>query len=142
VGGLAARPSCMADLHRGGTGRAGSACATARLTPTYAPVWRSGRLNSHRHTRQDKTVLSVSCLASRCELGISVSYRQSVHPSGVFSFSHEEAVDTALLGHIASASVVRCSLMQTADVSLYLQHQHRHRLCLCVGHIGEHCENG
>jgi len=28
-----------------------------------APVWRSGRLNSHRHTRYNKTVLSVSCLA-------------------------------------------------------------------------------
>ena len=28
----------------------------------------SGRLNSHRHTRHDKTVLSVSCLAWRCEL--------------------------------------------------------------------------
>jgi len=35
-----------------------------------APVWRSGRLSSHRHTRHDKTVLSVSCLAWRCELAL------------------------------------------------------------------------
>jgi len=28
----------------------------------------SGRLNSHRHTRHDKTVLSVPCLMCRCEL--------------------------------------------------------------------------
>ena len=33
-----------------------------------APVWRLGRLNSHRRTRHDKTVLSVSCLAWQCEL--------------------------------------------------------------------------
>ena len=33
-----------------------------------APVRRSGRLSSHRHTRHDKTVLSVSCLAWRFEL--------------------------------------------------------------------------
>ena len=32
-----------------------------------APVWLSGRLNSHRHTRHDNTVLSASCLAWRCE---------------------------------------------------------------------------
>jgi len=31
-------------------------------------VGRSGRLNSHHHTRHDKTVLSVSCLVCRCEL--------------------------------------------------------------------------
>ena len=28
----------------------------------------SGRLSSHRHTRREKTVLSVSCLVCRCEL--------------------------------------------------------------------------
>jgi len=45
-----------------------SHCA-AQHTPTQnALVRRSGRLSSHRHTRQDKTVLSVSCLAWRCEL--------------------------------------------------------------------------
>jgi len=33
-----------------------------------APVWRSGRLNSHHHTRHYKTVLSVLCLTWRCEL--------------------------------------------------------------------------
>jgi len=33
-----------------------------------APIWRSGRLSSYRHTRHDKTVLSVSCLPLRCEL--------------------------------------------------------------------------
>ena len=27
-----------------------------------APVWMSGRLSSHRHSRHDKTVVSVSCL--------------------------------------------------------------------------------
>ena len=32
-----------------------------------APVWLSGRLSSHRHTRHDNTVLSASCLALRCE---------------------------------------------------------------------------
>ena len=38
-------------------------------TPTLnALVGRSGRLSSHRHTRHDKTVLSVSCLMCRCEL--------------------------------------------------------------------------
>jgi len=36
-----------------------------------APVWRSGRLNNlHRHTRHNKTVLSVSCLAWQCELAL------------------------------------------------------------------------
>ena len=30
-----------------------------------------GRLHSHRHTRHDKTVLSVSCLVWRCELAVS-----------------------------------------------------------------------
>jgi len=48
-----------------------SACA-ARHTPTLnALVGGSGRLNSHRHNKHDKTVLSVSCLvtlACRCEL--------------------------------------------------------------------------
>jgi len=38
-----------------------------RLRPDCL-VWLSGRLNSHRHTRHDKAVLSVSCLAWRCEL--------------------------------------------------------------------------
>ena len=33
-----------------------------------APVWRSGRLKSHHHTRHYKTVLSVLCLTWRCEL--------------------------------------------------------------------------
>ena len=33
-----------------------------------APVWHSSRLNSHCHTRHDKTVLSGSCLVCRCEL--------------------------------------------------------------------------
>ena len=33
-----------------------------------APVWRSSRLSSHRRTRHDKTVPSVSCLAWRCEV--------------------------------------------------------------------------
>ena len=46
--------------------------SAARHTPTQnAPVWRSGRLNSHRHIRHDKTVLSLSCLALRCELAFS-----------------------------------------------------------------------
>ena len=39
-----------------------------RQTRQNAPIWLSGRLNSHRHTRHDKPVLSVSCLAWRCEL--------------------------------------------------------------------------
>jgi len=41
---------------------------TLRHTPTLnALVGRSGRLSSHRHTRHDKTVLSVSCPVCRCE---------------------------------------------------------------------------
>ena len=87
MGGLAARPSCMAGLRRGGSGH----CLRHRCDrPTHsdadptqnAPVWRSGRLNSHRpHTRHDKTVLSVSCLAWQCELGIrkTVSAGQECH---------------------------------------------------------------
>ena len=44
-----------------------------------APVRRSGRLNTHRHTGHDKTVASVSCLAWRCELTSGVaSLEQSV----------------------------------------------------------------
>jgi len=35
-----------------------------------AAVWRSIRLNSQRRARHDKTVLSVSCLAWRCELAL------------------------------------------------------------------------
>jgi len=33
-----------------------------------APAWQSDRQNSHGHTRHDKTIVSVSCLARRCEL--------------------------------------------------------------------------
>jgi len=49
-----------------------------------APVWWSGRLNSHCHNRHDKTVQSVSCLAWRCELGITAvhttEYARSTKP--------------------------------------------------------------
>jgi len=99
VGDRAARSSCLPGLHRGGGGRqAGAAvlsclvwrceltagqvrsasecvrrshCA-ARRTPTQTGhrTHLSGRLSSHRHTRQDKTVLSVSCPAWRCELAL------------------------------------------------------------------------
>ena len=45
-----------------------SHCAD-RHTPTLnALVGRSRRLNSHRHTRHDRTVLFASCLVCRCEL--------------------------------------------------------------------------
>jgi len=51
-------------------GRNGSACA-ARHSPTLnALVGQSGRLNSHRHTKHDKTVLSMLCLVCRCELAL------------------------------------------------------------------------
>ena len=85
MGALAAR--LLAGLRRGGSGH----CLRHRCDrpshsdadPTLnAPVWRSGRLNSHRpHTRHDKTVLSVSCLAWQCELGIgkTVSAGQKCH---------------------------------------------------------------
>ena len=43
-------------------------CATRHTATLNALVGRSGRLNSHRHTRHDKTVLSVSCLVCQCEL--------------------------------------------------------------------------
>jgi len=81
------RLGCVAGLRRGGSGH----CLRHRCDrPTHsdanptqnAPVWRSGRLNSHRpHTRHDKTVLSVSCLAWQCELGIrkTVSAGQECH---------------------------------------------------------------
>ena len=64
-----ARPPDKCVLRRSASGgRTGSACA-ARHTPTLnALVGWSGRLSSHRHTRHDKTVLSVSCLVCRCEL--------------------------------------------------------------------------
>jgi len=88
--GVAARRSCLPGLRRGGGGRQAGATvlsclvrtdrptsafcvgvrpAVALRRPTYsdtnqtqnAPVWLSGRLNSHCHTRHDKTVLSVTC---------------------------------------------------------------------------------
>jgi len=71
VGGRAASRSCLPGLRSGGGGRqAGTTVLPAPLdTPTHnALVGRSGRLNSHHHTRHDKTVLSVSCLVSPCEL--------------------------------------------------------------------------
>ena len=85
AGGPAARRSCLAGLRRGGGRQAGAAvlsclvwrshCA-AGCTPTHAEralVGRSGRLNSHRHTRHDKTVLSVSCLAWYYELALTIN---------------------------------------------------------------------
>jgi len=42
--------------------------ATRHTATLNALVGRSGRLNSHCHTRHDKTVLSVSCLVCQCEL--------------------------------------------------------------------------
>jgi len=74
VGGRAARRNCVPGLRRGGGGRQAGATvlsclATAGHTPTQnALVGRPGRLHSHRQTRHDKTVLSVSCLVCRCEL--------------------------------------------------------------------------
>ena len=61
-----ARPPDKCVLRRSASGgRTGSACA-ARHTPTLnAVVGWSGRLTSHRHTRHDKTVLSVSRLMCR-----------------------------------------------------------------------------
>ena len=38
------------------------------LPTLNALIRQSGRLGSYRHTRHDKTVLSVSCLACRCKL--------------------------------------------------------------------------
>ena len=40
-----------------------------------ALVWLSGRLSSHRHTRHDTTVQSLSCLAWWCELALSRQLR-------------------------------------------------------------------
>jgi len=96
VGGRAARRCCLPGLRRGGSGRQAGATVLSCLVwrcelsplnhptcafcvgvrPAVAPthsdagrtVGRSGRLSSHRHTRHDKTVLSVSCLVRRCEL--------------------------------------------------------------------------
>ena len=51
-----------------------SYCAARHTADTdqtqNAAVWRSGRLSSHRHTRHDKTVQSVSCLVCRCKLAL------------------------------------------------------------------------
>jgi len=67
-----------------------------RRTPRHrqetqnAPVWRLSRLNSHHHTRHDKTVLSVSSLVWQCELLLTCSHfsaltlsvgRQEWHPA-------------------------------------------------------------
>jgi len=67
-----------------------------RRTPRHrqearnAPVWRLSRLNSHHHTRHDKTVLSVSSLVWQCELLLMCSHfsaltlsdgRQEWHPA-------------------------------------------------------------
>ena len=70
VGGLAARLACIA-----------AAAVPARPlqppntsdadTTQNAPVWRSGPLSSH-HTRHNKSIVSVSCLAWRCEFHIRV----------------------------------------------------------------------
>jgi len=99
VGGRAARRSCLPGLHRGGGGRqAGAAVLSclvwrceltagqvrsasecvrrshcvARHTPTQTGhrTHLSGRLSSHRRTRHDETVLSVSCPAWRFELAL------------------------------------------------------------------------
>jgi len=43
-----------------------------------APVWRSSRLNSHHHTRHDKTVLCVSYLAWQCELALRTPHLHSL----------------------------------------------------------------
>jgi len=62
------RPTSAFCVGSASSGRTGSACA-ARHTPTLnVLVGRSGRLSSHRHTRHDKTALSMSCLVCRCEL--------------------------------------------------------------------------
>jgi len=54
-----------------------------RHTPTLnSLVGRLGRLNSHRHTRNNKMVLSVSCLVWRCELDDS---SERVHTSKFLS---------------------------------------------------------
>jgi len=74
VSGVAVRTECARPLDRFILRRSASGGRTA--PPTHFDtdqtqnsfVWWSGRLNSHRHTRHDKTVLSVSCLAWRCEL--------------------------------------------------------------------------
>jgi len=62
------------------------------VDPTQnAPVLWSGRLNSHRHTRHDKTVLSVSCLAWRCELNNCYQRVQTSHFLSATVFSCRES---------------------------------------------------
>ena len=47
---------------------------TLRHRPdTERTCWRSGRLNSHRYTRDDKTVLSVSCLGGGVNWTIAIN---------------------------------------------------------------------
>jgi len=97
VGGLAAGRSCLPGLRRGGGRQAGvtvlsslvwlceltagqvrSASSggrtapldTLRCRPDMERTCLAVRLNSHRHTGHDETVLSVSCLAWRCELAL------------------------------------------------------------------------
>ena len=115
------RPSVCPSVRPSHLAAAGRGCGFAAVGPAArryrsiaalpagrrsrnAPVWRSGRLSSHRHTRHDKTVLSVSCLACRCELALrfislrlqrSLSARRcrvtlchhSHHPSPLHSFT-------------------------------------------------------
>jgi len=110
---LSVRPSHLAAAGRGcGFAAVGPAVMRYRSIAALpasrrsqnAPVWRSGRLSSHRHTGHDKTVLSLSRLVWRCELALrfislrlqrSLSARRcratlchhSHHPSPLHSFT-------------------------------------------------------
>jgi len=77
--------------------------------PTHSDaVGRLGRLNSHRHTRNNKMVLSMSCLMWRCELDDS---SERVHTSKFLSvtvMSCRESSSHRRRGRVTDKTVLSC----------------------------------
>ena len=99
------------DRHTRRATRTGRSGATAGRTPTQsALVGRSGRLSSHRHTRHDKTVLSMPCLVCRresddcCERVQTSSFLSATVASRRGSNSHRRG------RHDADRAVLSCVL--------------------------------
>jgi len=86
-----------------------SHCA-ARHTPTQSVlVWLSGRLSSHRrHTRYDKTVLSVSFLVCRCELDDCSERVQTSNFLSATVLSCRESSSHRQSGHDTDKTVLSC----------------------------------
>ena len=85
-----------------------SACA-AEHTPTLnALVGGSGRLSSHRNTRHDKTVLSVSCLVCRCELDDCCERVQTSNFLSATVLGCRESSSHCRSGHDTDKTVLSC----------------------------------